>query len=282
MFNHAISNYIFLRMDCGLSNKLTFSIASGYFLNKSRIEIPEYNHSLDTLNTNGFSDIIVLPRYGVFNKIKGNKKTELTLGIGVKFPIGSHTDSTLQFQNNPITSKSGYAINQPIAQATMGSIDMMLYAFLFRSYKKQKVQIFTNFLHIKTGYNSIGQKFGDYSSLGVFVRKNLNKRIGITFQLRAERISSIKIINSQKTEYLNHDLFKPTIDPLSTGSFKTFFVPQITYNKNNLTFYTTSEIPIYQNVNGTQIGSKLQLTTGFNYRFQSKKSIYQIVEPLNK
>ena len=29
-------------------------------------------------------------------------------------------------------------------------------------------------------------------------------------------------------------------------------------------------MPIYQFVNGTQIGSQLQITTGFNYRFMVK------------
>ena len=36
-------------------------------------------------------------------------------------------------------------------------------------------------------------------------------------------------------------------------------------------FYITNEIPLYQFVGGTQIGSQHQITFGFNYRFMLKK-----------
>jgi len=273
MFDYLFSNYLFLRTDYGLSDKLTFSMATGYFLNKSRIETPEVDQLVDTINSSGFSDIILLPRFGVFNRINGNKKTELTLGLGMKVPIGSHKDSSF-IGSFPAPIGNQYIVNPPIAQMTSGSIDMMLYAFLFRSYDKQRLRVFTNFLHVRTGFNSLGQKFGDYTSLGFFVGRNLNKRIGITCQVRAEIIGQMK---SAK----NIDLIIYNIDQSSTGSFKTFFVPQLTYTKKNLTFYTTTEIPIYQYVNGTQIGSQFQLTTGINYRFQTKKSTYQLEDPLN-
>ena len=74
----------------------------------------------------------------------------------------------------------------------------------------------------------------------------------------------------------NVDLTIYNIDQSSTGSFKTFFVPQFTYSKRNLVFFATSEIPIYQYVNGIQIGSKLQLTLGLNYRFNLKSKLYKI------
>ena len=56
----------------------------------------------------------------------------------------------------------------------------------------------------------------------------------------------------------------------STGSKKLFFAPQIGYSKNGFTVFATTEIPLYQNLNGVQIASDNQLTIGVNYRFLTK------------
>ena len=61
------------------------------------------------------------------------------------------------------------------------------------------------------------------------------------------------------------------IEQASTGSSKVFIVPQISFINKSIIFYITGEIPVYQNVNGTQVGSNLQITSGINYRFFTKK-----------
>ena len=57
----------------------------------------------------------------------------------------------------------------------------------------------------------------------------------------------------------------------ATGSKKIFFIPQISYTQDAITFFATSEIPLYQNLKGTQIASQYQLTFGINYRFLIKE-----------
>ena len=61
------------------------------------------------------------------------------------------------------------------------------------------------------------------------------------------------------------------IDTESTGSKKWFFIPQFSYSQNGLTVFATSEIPLYQYLNGTQVGSQYQFTFGVNYRFLTKE-----------
>ena len=61
------------------------------------------------------------------------------------------------------------------------------------------------------------------------------------------------------------------IDQISTGSKKLFFIPQISFIQKSMIFYITNEIPLYQYVGGSQIGSQHQITIGFNYRFMLKK-----------
>ena len=259
LFNNLNSNYLFLRTDYGLSEKLTLSIASGYFLNKTLIGI-ENN---DTTNSSGVSDLIILPRFDVFNNLNERTKTELTIGLGMKVPLGSHSDSTLIFSHNIIGDI--YNINPPTVQNTNGSLDMVYYAFFFRSYIKKKIRIFTNMLYINRGFNSLGQKFGDYASLGLFVGKTFFKKIGVTNQIRMEWLGKMEAAE-------NIDLLgNYNIEQASTGSSKVFIVPQISYINKSIIFYITGEIPVYQNVNGTQVGSNLQITSGINYRFFTKK-----------
>jgi hypothetical protein len=259
LFNNLNSNYLFLRTDYGLSEKLTLSVASGYFLNKTLIGL-ENN---DTTNSSGVSDLIILPRFDVFNNSNEKTKTEITLGLGMKVPLGSHSDSTLIFSHNIIGDI--YSINPPTVQNSNGSLDMVYYAFFFRSYVKQKIRIFTNMLYINRGFNSLGQKFGDYASLGLFVGKTFFKKIGVTNQIRMEWLGKMEAAE-------NIDLLgNYNIEQASTGSSKVFIVPQISYINKSIIFYITGEIPVYQNVNGTQMGSNLQITSGFNYRFFTKK-----------
>ena len=67
-----------------------------------------------------------------------------------------------------------------------------------------------------------------------------------------------------ENEYLN-DL------EVSSGSRKIFIIPQISYSLKALSFFVAYDIPIYQYINGWQIGSEQQLTIGLNYRFLTKQ-----------
>ena len=117
-------------------------------------------------------------------------------------------------------------------------------------------------------------KFGDYSSLGIFASKTIYRKWGITGQLKAETIGEM-----QSAE--NIDLLSLySIDKQSTGSKKLFLVPQISYSQNGITIFATSEIPLYQYLNGTQVGSQNQFTVGVNYRFLTKECEDAIL-PLN-
>lgn len=260
LFDNLNSSYFFLRTDYGLTDKLTLSIAGGYFLNKSLVELEK----TDTISSSGFGDLIIFPRFDIYNKTKNRKQTEVTVGLGLKIPIGSHSDSNLVF-SHPIAGDI-YSISPPTVQPTNGSYDMMFYSFFFRSYQKRKFRIFANTFYFRRGYNSLGQKFGDYGSVGVFASKTFFKKLGLTGQLKGEWIGEMKAAR-------NVDLLASyNIDKISTGSRKLFFIPQISFIQKSMIFYITNEIPLYQYVGGSQIGSQHQITIGFNYRFMLKKA----------
>ena len=131
LFENLTSNYMFFRTDYGVSKKLTLSLASGYYLNKTK----EAEYITSNRTSSGFSDMIIFPRYTVYNKSANFKRTEIALGIGIKMPLGIHMDSTLYYSDEWVGDL--YSINPPLVQTTNGSNDFMFYSFIFREYQKR-------------------------------------------------------------------------------------------------------------------------------------------------
>jgi len=252
------SDYLFLRTDYGLSEKFTMSLAFGYFLDKT---VANKN---ETYSSSGISDVILFPRYNIFNWKRDNHRTEITLGLGLKFPIGSHNDSSLVLSSPALGDI--YAVDPPISQLTNGSQDAMFYSFIYRTYPKKKLRIFANTLYIKKAFNSLGEKFGDYSSVGLFVGKSLPKNFGLTTQLKYEQLGQIEV--AEDIEYINLN-----IERHSSGFKKILFIPQISYSdQNGFTYFASADLPLYQDMNGSQIATQQQFTVGVSYRFLLKEA----------
>lgn len=260
MFSNLSSNYTYFRFAYGVSPKLTMSLESGYYINKTMIGLDKK----DVIKTSGIADLIIFPRYQVYYNCTENKKTEFTVGLGYKMPIGSHDDSTV-FYTDPLSGKNYYQTAPPTVQLTNGANDFILYSFFFNSFLKKNFRVFANSIYVHKGWNSLGQKFGDYASLSVFFGKTFFKRMGVTVQLKGEYISKMK------TDKLVDMIAYYNVYPQSTGSRNVFIAPQISYSYKALTVYAMSEIPVYQYVNGSQVGSQYQFTSGISYKFGLKK-----------
>ena len=263
IYDKLSSEYLFLRTDYGISKKLTLSIGTGYHLNKTL----SYKDQDTSASSSGFGDLIIFPRYDIYNETKGNIRSEITLGFGVKVPIGSHTD-TIE------TVPGVWDLIPPTIQLSTGGTDLMFYSFFFREYKKQKLRFFANSLYIRKGYNSLDEKFGDYTSVSLFASKTFFRKWGITTQIKAERIGQIEVRQSKLLDLVIRNPYEAEnfLDKQeSTGSKKWIFIPQLSYSQNGITVFATSEIPLYQYLNGNQIGSNQQFTFGINYRFLTKE-----------
>jgi hypothetical protein len=253
------SDYVYTRLAYGVSKNLTMSIESGYFIDKTLIGL---NHS-STTKSSGIGDLIIFPRYEIYNHKTDSVNTEFTVGIGYKIPVGSHNDSTVIYVD--AAGKKYYTTSPPTVQPTNGSQDFIFYAFFFRGYPKKNIRFFANTLYIKKGWNSLGQKFGDYASIGIFGSTTILKKLGVTIQLRGE--STAKMQHDKNVDMLAYY----NIDVNSTGGRKVVVAPQLSYSFKNFTIYAITEIPVYQYVNGTQVGSQHQFTIGVSYRFYLKK-----------
>jgi hypothetical protein len=260
------SSYLYTRLAYGLLKKFTISLEAGYWLDKNEVG---KNKSV-TYKSSGIGDIIIFPRYNILNIEKNHKRTEITVGMGFKIPLGSYQDSSEMIE--PFSGDS-YYITKPLSvQTSSGSQDFIFYAFLSRTYSFYDFRVFANALYVKKGYNPIGEKMGDYASVGLFAGKTFFKKLAITMQLKAEWISKMKL-NETIREY-----DYPNYDPEATGSKKLFVVPQLSYNYKGFVIYALSEIPVYQYVTKTQIASEFQTTIGLSYRFMCKKACE--VEPV--
>jgi hypothetical protein len=257
------SNYTYLRVAYGVTKNFTMSVESGYYINKTLVGL----NKRDTVTSSGIGDLILFPRYDIYNHSTEKRRTEITLGLGYKIPLGKHDDSTVV--GTTYQGKKIYTTSPPTVQPTSGAQDIIFYAFLYRGYPEKNFRIFANGLYVKKGWNSLGEKFGDYASVGLFVGKTFFKKLGVTAQIKGEWIGKMQgDKNVDLVAFYN-------IYTESTGGRKIFFVPQISYSYKSFTAYVLSDIPLYQYLNGNQIGSQNQVTVGLSYRFMTYKNIFK-------
>lgn len=251
------STYLYNRLGYGLSNRLTMSVELGYWLNKTQIGL---NQS-DTISASGIGDLILFPRYDLINNTdEQNNRTELTLGLAVKIPIGKYNDSLRKIE--PFSGIEYYLRNPPAIQPSTGAIDLLFYSFFYRSYPDNNISFFANVMYVRKGWNPLGEKAGDYLGIGLFASKSIFENVGVILQLRSELVG--------KTE-INKDILLyayPNYDVKATGSKKIIFTPQFSYNFGaGFSSFILSDIPIYQYVTKTQIASQFLINIGLSYRF---------------
>ena len=261
MFDNLSSNYLYFRLAYGVTKNLTMSVETGYFINKTQIGL----NRVDTFASSGIADLILFPRYDILNRTTETRRTEITLGLGLKIPLGKYDDST-HIYTSPTTGKKYYTTSPPTVQPTNGSNDFIFYGFFYRGFPLKNFRLFSNLIYIRKGWNPLGQKFGDYASVGLFASQTFFKKLGVTLQVKGEWIDSMQYDKNVDMLALYN------VNVTSTGGRKIFFVPQLSFTHENFTIYALSEIPLYQYVNGTQVGSQYQFTAGISYRFNAYKS----------
>lgn len=285
-FEKLHANYLYARADYGLTDKLTFSGGIGYYLNKTIYEFKnETTDEVKKISSKGFADVIILPRYKVFNKSAKGITNELDLGIGFKLPIGNYNDSNFvgqsyfinnNGQQNFLDSFKIFQTSPPLVQATLGSNDLLLSLFYMRTNKNTNFNIFVNGMFIRRGWSPLGIKFGDFGFVGIFAGTNYNK-FGFLAQLRAEYVGKMNTMSG--IDYLA----KYNIEKTSTGSRSILFSPQVSYTfKENTRLFVLGDIPIYQYLNGTQVAIPIQITTGITYRFFPNKKDAICIVPNSK
>ncbi len=246
------SSYVYTRVAYGLSEDFTMSVECGTWLTKTQVGL----NKGDTVLGSGVGDLIVFPRYTVYRQEEGETSSEITLGMGVKFPLG-------HFQDSMRVGSTEFFTRKPLAvQTTSGASDVLFYGFFFRSYEDWNLRFFANALYISKGWNSVGEKMGDYASFSLFASTQIVTKLSGIVQLKAEWVDSMKI-NRDVYDYHN-----PGYEPQWTGYKKFFVCPQLSYVLAPGFLATAMmDIPLWQQVNGRQIASQWQGSIGLSYRF---------------
>ncbi len=259
--NNYHTKYLYSRFAYGITKDFTLSIESGYYFNKTQVPL---GNSQPNETNKGIGDLIIFPRYDVYNHNTEKTRTEVTIGLGYKIPVGKYWDSSVVYVD-PGTGKKYYTTQAPAVMPTTGSQDVILYGFAYRGYPLKKLRFFSNFVYIHKGWNPLGEKFGDYASLSLFAGTTVLKKIGLTLQLKGEFVDKMQTNN-------NIDMVAVyNLDITSTGGKKIILAPQINYSYKKFSVYGLTEIPIYQYVNGTAIGAEYLFTVGLAYRFSFVK-----------
>lgn len=253
------SLYLYSRVAYGLSDRLTLSAECGSWPYKNQIG---FNKS-DTDHASGIGDVILLPRACVYRSGVGETHTEITLGMGVKIPVGSHDDSVGRVE--PFSGTT-YYLRKPLSiQLSSGAQDLIFSAFFFRGNTVSNVSFFANAVYIRKGWNSSGEKLGDFFSTSLFGAAPLFASCTGMLQLRGEWVGMMQI---NPVVIANKN---PGYEPKWTGSQKLFLSPQVNYMlMPSLAVFALADIPVYQYVNGTQVASAFQAALGFNWRWQAE------------
>ena len=249
------SRYNYLRVGYGVTEKLTFSIESGYYFNKTQVGLDKR----DTISSLGVGDLILFPRYNVYHHQTSKGNFDATVGVGIKIPVGSYNDSLKQVE--PFSGTVYYLRKPPAVQPSTGAQDFIFYAMVFKGFTKSKFRILSNVIYIKKGWNPLGEKAGSYASAGLFFSKSVFKNLGVVLEFKGEHSGQLA---------LNPDLEMMgfyNYDTKATGGYKLLTVPQINYSYKSFNIFASYEIPMYQFVNGTQIASQHLFTGGISYKF---------------
>jgi hypothetical protein len=261
-FDSFNSTYEYFRLAYGVTKNFTMSVESGYYFLKKEVGLK--NNPATTYLAKGFGDLILFPRYDIVNWTEEKHRTEVTLGIGFKMPLGSYNDSAGNVE--PFSGSTYYVTKPTSVQLSSGANDLIFYTFLFRGYTKPNFRLFANALYIKKGWNPNGEKLGDFASVAFFAGKTFFEHAGITLQARYEKVDAMKInesvlLSGRPSNY----------NPEATGYKKVFITPQLSYTKGKFTVYASTDLPVYQFLNTsphyTQVGSRHQTTIGMSFRF---------------
>ncbi len=226
-------NYNFASIDFlyGISYRLSVKGQVGYFFNKSKI----YNISgWDPLKGFGLGDAALGIKYILLNNV--SRKFCVSAELGSKLPIGVF-DQEVENVKLPIS-----------LQPSSGSFKYNASAITSKSFEKF-IFSFRTMVEIATRIESknFEYKYGNLYLVSFYSAYKLSNKFNIATQMRYEYRCKASRENNQIIE--------------STGGQVLVLIPQLTYfmtPKIRLSIF--SDIPIYRNINGTQIANKFAIS----------------------
>ncbi|AMC11816.1 hypothetical protein Lupro_11300 [Lutibacter profundi] len=234
-----------------------FSIEGLFTWVNQRRKITQFgNENLD--QTSGIGDGLLLIKYNFSDILKN--KVAINIGIGTKIPFGSSTQKNNQ----------GIILNADL-QPGSNAWDIVYWSSFLSSFNfRPTFNISSRFIYRSTGTNSsyFGDstyKFGNefqafigFSDQFLFLKTMLYP--SVTFKYRNAIQDKIGGFNLE-----------------NTGGNWLFIIPNISINiGTNIVFYTRAELPIYSNIDGTQLTPTYRLTSGILFTIRPPKQLINL------
>lgn len=212
------------------------------------------NENLD--QTSGIGDAVLLTMYRY--KPKKIQNLEFNIGIGAKIPFGSTNEK----------SDEGIVLNADL-QPGSNTWDVIYLMSVGKSFNfRPSFQVGGRILYRSTGINNSYYGNTTYKFGNEFLSFLSFSDIFVAFKTLISPSLSIKYRNAVKDEL---DAF--SLD--NTGGRFVSLIPNIAIDiASNVTFSTKAELPIINDVDGTQLAPTYRITTGLILRFESKQPLF--------
>ncbi len=250
-----ITHSVLVNADYAISDR--FSVEGMFtWVNQRRLITQFGNENLDL--TSGIGDAVLLFKYNFKDLLA--KNTNLNLGIGTKIPLGSSTKKNSQ----------GLTLGADL-QPGSNALDIIYWSLISKTFNfRPTFNAFTRFVYRQTGTNntyfgSLHYKFGN----------EFQSFIGISdqfFMLKTKSFPgiSLKYRNVQQDKVGGSDIE-------NTGGDWVSLIPSFGINITpNLIYSTKAELPIFSNVQGTQLTPTYRLTVGFLFKIKPKIKVLKI------
>ena len=243
-----ITHSVLLNASYALTNNLSAETLFTWV--NQRREITQFgNENLD--QTYGVGDAVFLLKYN-FSKLI--KNSDLSLGLGAKIPLGSSTK----------TNDQGITLNADL-QPGSNAWDMIFWASFSKDFNFRPSFTFSaRAIYRSTGTNN--SYFGDSTY-----------KFGNEFQGFIAFSDQLSILKTLANPSLSFKYRNAQLDEISgfdldnTGGNWVFIIPNFSINLSpSVSFSTKAELPIYSNVDGTQLTPTYRITTGLLFRINPK------------
>lgn len=228
--------------------------AEGLFtwVNQRRIITSQFDGRKNTEASSGIGDAIILLKYRFPNVFSEN--SDLTLGLGTKTPIGSSTE---------IDSRGIILIND--LQPGSNAWDFIYWLSASKRFNfRPTLNTSIRFTYRNTGTDN------DY--LGNSTYKYGNEFQG--FLSFSDQFLFLKTITTPSLSFKYRNAIKDQTgakDIDNTGGNWVFIIPNFSINITpNIVFSTKAELPIYSNVDGTQLTPTYRITSGLLLKLKPK------------
>ena len=214
------------------------------------------NETLD--QSSGLGDGVFLFRYDFSDLIAAN--SSLNLGIGTKIPLGSSTE----------TNDDGIVFNADL-QPGSNTWDLIYWTSYSKNFDfRPSFTISTRFIYRSTGTNN--SYFGDSTY-----------KFGNEFQSFLSFSDQFVLFKTLATPGISFKYRKAQTDKTAgfeltnTGGNWISIVPNISFELGpNLIFSSKAELPIYSNVDGTQLTPTFRITSGILIKIPVKSAIINL------